>query len=152
MWHFWKSHFLWYLWPYLGKCLSDGISRSSIESFCSETIPQMLLNCKDDGCWGGDLNCITKCQDCTHNSESKMSPCLRRLEKTFTLKDSYRALHPDSNVFSSYYTRGGAGEIGASRIDRCYHWGNIDVLEASYQSVAFSDHMQRCKKFPNLRT
>ena len=30
--------------------------------------------------------------------------------------------------------------MGASRIDRSYHWGNITMLEAGYVSVAFSDH------------
>ena len=30
--------------------------------------------------------------------------------------------------------------MGASRIDRSYHWGNITILDAEYISVAFSDH------------
>ena len=124
---------------------TDGQSRGLRENFCSEIIPQMLLNCQDHGVMGGDFNCITRAVDCTNNPEAKMSPCLKRLEKTFSLNDSYRAIHPVTETFSRYYSRGG-GEIGASRIDRSYHWGDITVEEAGYSSIAFSDHMAHILK------
>ena len=31
--------------------------------------------------------------------------------------------------------------MGASRIDRSYHWGEVTIVEAGYHSIAFSDHM-----------
>ena len=118
---------------------TDGISRGSREGFCSETLPQLLMNRKADGCWGGDLNCVTHDVDCTHNPDSKKSPCLARLVRTYNMIDSYRAVHPHKKEYSRYYT-GAGGQVGASRIDRSYHWGNIKIIEASYISVAFSDH------------
>ena len=106
---------------------------------CSETIPEMLVNCQEVGTMGGDFNCITLAQDSTHNPESKLSPCLRRLIPAFSMIDSYRYLFPHTPCYSRYYNRGG-GEVGASRIDRCYHWGSVTVLDSSYEAVAFSDH------------
>ena len=118
---------------------TDGISRGARESYCSETLPQLLTNRKPNGVVGGDLNCITKKIDCTHNPESKQSPSLARLVNTFDLLDSYRAIHPHSKTFSRYYS-GAGGYVGASRIDWSYHWGNVAIEEASYISVAFLDH------------
>ena len=56
------------------------------------------------------------------------------------LIDSYRKLWPKTQVFSHYYGIG--GNWGGTRIDRAYHYGNIVPIEATYKSVAFSDH--RC--------
>ena len=53
---------------------TDGVSRGLRESYCSETIPQLLVNKKENGCWGGDFNCILKSIDCTHHPEAKKSP------------------------------------------------------------------------------
>ena len=119
---------------------TDSMSRGGREQFCSENIPQLLVNCKENGCWGGDLNCIVNVEDCTNNPNSKKSPSLARLIRNFAQVDSFRSLHPGSQVFSRYYS-GANGEIGASRIDRSYHWGNLSVVVAEYLSVAFSDHM-----------
>ena len=118
---------------------TDALSRAGRENLCAEIIPQLLVNCNETGCWGGDMNCITKSEDCTHNSESKMSPSLKRLISTFSLVDSYRSLYPHTVSYSRYYSRGG-GEVGASRIDRSYHWGELQVAESEYEAVAFSDH------------
>jgi exonuclease III len=46
---------------------TDSNSRGAREKFCAETIPQLLVNHKSMGVWGGDLNCITKHEDCTNN-------------------------------------------------------------------------------------
>ena len=59
--------------------------------------------------------------------------------KTFSWTDSYRSLHPNSLTFSRYYDHTKFGE-GATRIDRQYHWGCIEIVEAKYVGVAFSDH------------
>ena len=118
---------------------TDGISRGLRENFISETLPQLLVNCRDSGEIGGDLNCITKVEDCTNNPESKMSPSLRRFINVFSLKDSFRYLHPVKKAFSRYYER--FGQQGASRIDRSYHWGLLVPMMAWYESVAFSDHL-----------
>ena len=62
---------------------TDAASRSSRENYFGETVPQILVNRKLNGCLGGDFNCITNKQDATHYPEAKMSPCLTRLMKTF---------------------------------------------------------------------
>ena len=129
---------------------TDGISRTERETYCSETIPQLLMNRKSSGSLGGDLNCIIENKDCTHHPEAKQSPSLARLVRTFSLSDSVRALYPNSNVYSRYYSVGGV--IGASRIDRSYHWGDVSTLEAYYLSVSFSDHFAFVTKItlPNM--
>ena len=33
------------------------------------------------------------------------------------------------------------GKEGATRIDRCYSWGNVNVQEAEYLAISFSDHL-----------
>ena len=119
---------------------TDAQSRGNREHFCSESVPQLLVNCQELGCIGGDFNCITRAEDCTRHPESKMSPSLKRLIQTFNMKDSFRSLHPDSRLYSRYYSNDRHGD-GATRIDRNYHWGQIDVLEAEYKAVAFSDHL-----------
>ena len=87
---------------------------------------------------GGDLNSITEKIDATAHPAAKMSPSLKRLTPTFNWKDSYRHLHPSDTQYSRYFenTRG----EGATRIDRCYHYGDIKINKASYKPVAFSDH------------
>ena len=124
---------------------TDALSRSGRETFCSETLPGLLVNCKEAGIIGGDFNCITKAEDTTHNSEAKMSPSLKRLLPTFSMIDTYRHLYPNTTCYSRYYSRGG-GEVGASRIDRSYLWGSITVLESEYEAVAFSDHFAHIVK------
>ena len=42
-------------------------------------------------------------------------------------------------VYSRYYGR--AGQVGATRIDMSYSWGEVRLVEAKYQSVALSDHL-----------
>ena len=87
---------------------------------------------------GGDLNCITEKIDATTHPAAKMSPTFKRLTQTFNWQDSYRHLHPSDRQYSRYFenTRG----EGATRIDRCYHYGNIKINKAYYQPLAFSDH------------
>ena len=119
---------------------SDGLSRSSRENHCSEVLPQLLLNRKDHGCIGGDFNNIINKLDATINPESKISPSLRRLVNTFELNDSFRVCHPTLPTFSRYYEGGRSGE-GASRLDRCYHWGEIKIVNSKYVNVAFLHHL-----------
>ena len=119
---------------------TDSNSKSSRENFFSETVPQLLLNRLDAGCIGGDLNCIIDSRDCTHNPASKMSPSLSRLVTVFDLKDSYRILHPNHLTYSHYYHTVQLG-AGATRIDRSYSWGEMEIIEAKYEPLAFSDHM-----------
>ena len=90
---------------------TDGVSRGARENYCSEILPQLLMNRKNSGCWGGDINCVTKPIDCTHHPEAKLSPCLARLINTFSQVDSYRALYPTSKTFSRFY-RSARGEVG----------------------------------------
>ena len=117
---------------------TDGASRASRESFCSDIIPNLFINCQPSGCLGGDFNMIIDKLDATNHPDAKMSPTFKRLVKTFNWVDSFRAIHPTAIQFSRYYsnTRGD----GATRIDRCYHYGDIEVKSAVYLPLAFSDH------------
>ena len=117
---------------------TDGNSRTSRENDFSETIPQLLLNRLDSGCIGGDMNCITHKMDCTHNPASKVSPSLKRMISTFDMVDNFRTLYSTSPVYSHYYHTTQLG-AGATRIDRSYSWGDLKVVKASYEPVAFSD-------------
>ena len=117
---------------------TDGQSRARRETFCAETIPNILINCKSSGCLGGDFNMIINKQDATAHQAAKMSPTFQRVVRTFKWTDSYRELHPNTSQFSRYYGEGRGG--GATRIDRCYHYGNITVKSATYLPLAFSDH------------
>ena len=119
---------------------SDGQSRSSRENFCGEIVPNLLINSKQSGIIGGDWNNILAKEDCTRQPENKLSPCLKRLVSTFSWIDCYRHLHPSIRNYSHYYSNHRAG-TGATRIDRCYSWGEIVPVEAKYVSIAFSDHM-----------
>ena len=118
---------------------NDPVMRGSRENYAAEIIPQLLTNCKDSGCIGGDWNCIIKEMDATKNAAQKMSPSLKRLVRTFSWGDSFRSVYPTSPIFSRYYEHSKFGE-GATRIDRQYHWGNIQIANAKYVGVAFSDH------------
>ena len=119
---------------------TDAASRAGRESFCGETIPNILVNSKLHGMIGGDWNCITSKDDCTRYPEAKMSPCLRRLIKAFSWSDTFRHLYPNSKHFSHYYGNVRHGE-GATRIDRSYSYGDLTASGAEYVSVAFSDHL-----------
>ena len=118
---------------------SDPLMKSGRENYAAEVIPQILINCKEYGCVGGDWNSIIENKDATKNAAQKQSKCLKRLVKTFSWVDSYRQLHPDTVQFSRYYDNSVHGE-GASRLDRNYHFGNLKILQAYYVGVAFSDH------------
>ena len=117
---------------------TDSQSRSQRESFLSDTMPQLLTFKKQVGCLGGDWNCIAEKADATTNPDSKISTSLKCVIKTFELKDSYRVLHPNKNVFSRYYSDSRCK--GASRLDRQYHFGNVIIKSAQYIPLAFSDH------------
>mgnify|MGYP006061736031 CR=1 FL=1 len=69
-----------------------------------------------------------------------MSPSLLALVSAFGWTDSFRHLHPAATTYSRYYSMERFGD-GATRIDRCYHWGGVRVVSATYHSIAFSDHM-----------
>ena len=71
---------------------------------------------------------------------TKSNQKLKRLVNTFSWVDSFRQLHPNSEQFSRYYDNSVHGE-GASRIDRMYHFGGLEIVEAKYVGVAFSDHL-----------
>ena len=64
---------------------------------------------------------------------------LKRVIKNFDWVDSFRKLFPDRKLFSRYYDNLQHGE-GASKIDRSYHYGGIEIIDAKYIGVAFSDH------------
>ena len=87
---------------------------------------------------GGDWNCIIAKADATVNPETKLSNTLKRVINTFEMADSFRTLHPKAKEYSRYY--GDVRGHGASRIDRQYHWGGINIKEAKYLPLSFSDH------------
>ena len=93
---------------------SDGISRAARENYCSEVLPNLLLNRCDAGCIGGDWNAIVDKKDASNNAAAKVSPSLTRLCKTFKWSDSHKLVCPSTQVFSQYYKQ------SATRIDREY--------------------------------
>ena len=104
-----------------------------------------VINSKESGCCGGDFNCITKKNDATINPKSKMSRSLERHIKLKDLQDSYRVVCPKAETYSRYYANTRAE--GASRIDRCYHYGGLKVKDAKYLPIAFSDHLAHVVQF-----
>ena len=117
---------------------TDAPSRANREHFYSEVVPQLLTSRRNTGCVGGDLNCIISKDDATNHQDSKMSSSLKRVTKVFDMKDSFRSLYPKAKAFSRYY--GDNRGQGATRIDRQYHFGNINIIEAKYLPLSFSDH------------
>ena len=119
---------------------TDGQSRSLREHYSAEIMPKLLLQRQSHGAIGGDLNSIISLRDSNRNASTKMSPSFRSLVSSMSLSDSFRVLYPQTSQFSRYYSNDHHGE-GASRIDRCYHWGQLKVLEAEYNPISFSDHL-----------
>ena len=124
---------------------SDQVMKNGRENYAAEVIPQILINSKEYGCVGGDWNCIIDNNDTTKNAAQKQSKCLKRLVKNFSWVDSFRQLHLNSQQFSRYYDNSVHGE-GASRLDRMYHFGALEIVEAYYVGVAFSDHLTHIVK------
>ena len=124
---------------------TDGISRNGREKLCSEVLPNLLTNSKNSGYIGGDFNCIIDKKDATNNPEQKMSRSLVRLKTDQDWKDTFRSLHPSKLEYSRFYTHRQIS--GASRIDRCYHFGELIPITAEYIPVAFSDHFAHIVTF-----
>ena len=118
---------------------TDGASRALREHYSAEILPQLLLLRQSQGAAGGDLNSIISLKDSNRNANLKMSPSFKTLVSSFGWQDSYRQLYPNTVQYSRIYSNS-QGE-GASRIDRCYHWGHLPVLEAEYHAISFSDHL-----------
>ena len=97
-----------------------------------------MVNSKYAGCVGGDWNCIADVLDATKNLNSKILNSLKRIIKTLDWNDSYRSQNPGEQHYSRYYNNSIHGE-DASRIDRVYHFGEIEVVESKYVGVVFSD-------------
>ena len=119
---------------------SDGASRALREQYSAEILPQLLLQRLPHGAAGGDLNSIISLSDSNRNANTKMSPSFKTLVTSFSWQDSYRVLFPRTVQYSRVYSNALQGE-GASRIDRCYHWGELAVQEAEYHPISFSDHL-----------
>ena len=116
---------------------NDTVMRNLREEYISLSIPQLLINRKENGCIGGDWNCITEDIDASKNPSQKRSPSLKRVINTFSWSDNYRLLHKNATAFSRYYASNLHGD-GATRIDRQYSWGkDLKILFADYKSIAF---------------
>ena len=81
---------------------NDTVMRNLREDYLSLSIPQLLINRKDNGCIGGDWNCITDDFDATKNHAQKRSPSLKRVIKTFSWSDNFRQLHKSKTIYSRY--------------------------------------------------
>ena len=119
---------------------NDRVSRNVRENEIAETLPEILQTNKASGACIGDYNCIINNKDATRNQNDKQSPSLKRLVSALQWKDSFRLLYPSDLVFSREYDSVAHGP-GATRIDRCYVYGDVEVLEVQYVGAAFSDHM-----------
>jgi exonuclease III len=118
---------------------TDGAAHRLRENYCSKVLPELLVHRQPQGVVGGDLNCIVSLRDSNRNPSTKLSPSLKELITSFEWLDSFRCLHPRLVQFSRVYSNARHGE-GASRLDRSYHWGEIQVAEAQYNNISFSDH------------
>ena len=116
---------------------NDKTSKSQREDFISNT-PNILLYKRENGLLGGDLNSIVDQKDSINYPGQKMSECFKKLINLYKLQDAFRKLYPHAKQYSRYYTW--KGKEGATRIDRCYTWGNVKVKEAEYLPISFSDH------------
>ena len=114
---------------------TDQGSKTEREEYISN-IPNILLYKKKDGIFGGDLNSIVDKIDSLNYPEQKMSKCFKKLINIYRMSDCYRQLYPHSKQFSRYYIW--KGKEGATRIDRCYTWGNVKVTQADYLAVSLS--------------
>ena len=123
---------------------TDKESKNEREVYISN-IPNILLYKQKDGIFGGDLNSIVEKKDSLNYPEQKMSKCFTKLINIYKMKDSYRLLYPHTKQFSRYYVW--KGKEGATRIDRCYSWGNVRVKQAEYLAVSFSDHLAHVVTF-----
>ena len=85
------------------------------------------------------MNSIVDKKDALNYPEQKMSKCFKKLISLYKLSDTFRHIYPHAKQFSRYYVW--KGKEGATRIDRCYSWGNMRVQEAEYLVVSFSDHL-----------
>ena len=103
--------------------------RQKREEYFSKMIPELLVRKKKNGIICADFNSIIDKKDATNNAEQKLSPSLKRLVNVFSMKDSFRTLHPEVKIFSRYYRSEEYGD-GATRIDRSYHFGEVVVKEA----------------------
>ena len=129
---------------------TDHDSKNEREEYISN-IPNLLLYKKMNGFFGGDMNSIVEKKDSMNYPEQKMSKCLSKLINIYKMRDSYRLLYPHTKQFSRYYVW--KGKEGATRIDRCYSWGEVIVQEAEYLVVSFSDHLAHVVTFdtPTIR-
>ena len=67
---------------------SDPVMKRGKENYAADIIPQMLINCKEYGCGGGDWNSIIDNNDATNNADLKQLKCLKCLVKNFSWTDS----------------------------------------------------------------
>ena len=121
------------------------VCNSLMSTFKAELIKIAELKEKNDGIFGGDMNSIVEKKDSLNYPEQKMSKCFKKLINIYRMSDCYRQLYPHSKQFSRYYIW--KGKEGATRIDRCYAWGNVRVTQAEYLAVSFSDHLAHIVTF-----
>ena len=97
-----------------------------------------MLRRLGQGAARGDFNSIVDLKDSKQFPQNKISPSCTNLIRAFSWMDSFRALKHRAEQFSRYQTQDGDR---ATRIDRSYHWGDLQVSEAACNSISFSDHL-----------
>ena len=110
-------------------CGSGHTTRASRENYCSLIIPQLMIRKLSQGAAGGDFNSIIDLKDSVKFPHNKISPLCKNLIRAFSWSDSFCKLHPRDVQYSRY--QGADGE-GATRIDRSYHWGSLQVSDVAY--------------------
>ena len=110
-----------------------------------DSIPNLLWYNQQMGVCGGDFNSIVDKKDSLIHPDQKMSKCLAKLIKLYGLRNTFRALYPHSRQYSRYCIA--KGVQGATRIDRCYTWGDLGIEEAVYVPISFSDHLAHIVTF-----
>ena len=64
-----------------GRVIPSGnepVKKNSRKNYVAETLPQILVDAQDNGCIGGDWNCVVEAKDATRNLNSKKSNGLLR--------------------------------------------------------------------------
>ena len=57
---------------------NEPVKKNSRKNYVAETLPQILVDAQDNGCIGGDWNCVVEAKDATRNLNSKKSNGLLR--------------------------------------------------------------------------
>ena len=119
---------------------ADRETRAKRESYFSTIIPHLMIRRIAQGAAGGNFNPIIAPKNSSRNGQPKISLTCRIIVGEFLWLNSFWTLYPRAVQYSRHSQTVYHGD-GATQLDMAYHWGDLQVLEAEYQSISFSDHL-----------